>query len=63
MIEIQDIKSLSIKPGQVLVVQVDGFISTETKDRIKAAFAADAPMLEDRLLVIDKSITLAVVES
>lgn len=63
MINIDDVKLLKLAPGQMLVVKVDGVLSSEMVDRIKRAFESNAPMLQDRVLVIDKTVTLAVVDA
>ena len=63
MIDFEDVKTLSLKPGQTLVVKIDGLITREMQERIHQAFASRAPMLEERLAVIDKTITLSVVDA
>jgi hypothetical protein len=62
MIGIEDVKIISLESHQVLVVQLDHVISTDIRNRVKEMIEHEAPILKDRLLIIDKSVSLAVIE-
>ena len=63
MIDIEDVKIIKLGPGQVLVVKCDVALSNEMIARLREKIEGVAPMLKDRLLIIGKEISLAVVDA
>lgn len=63
VINIEDIKTLKLAPGQVLVVKVNCEVSKEIADRIKLWFETDIPIVKNRILIIDKRISLSVLDA
>lgn len=59
-IDIEDVKTLTLQPGQVLVVQIDTR-PKEVVDRIMQQFKELFP--DNKVLVLDKGIKLAVIDS
>lgn len=60
MIDIEDIKLINLNPGDYLVVQCKGRISTENANTIRDTFNRRAPDIADRVIVVDDQISLAV---
>lgn len=60
MINIEDVKRLTLGPDDLLVVQVRGPLSDETAKRIKAQFVKSCPQLENKLMVIPEELALAI---
>ena len=63
MINFEDVKLLKLEPGQTLVVQVDGYISSEQRFYIKEMFETNVPMSKGRLLIIGTGISLSVIDA
>lgn len=59
---LEELEVLIVNPGQLLVVKVDTFLNENMRKRIQELILINAPMLKDRFLVIDKSVTLSVVD-
>lgn len=60
MIDIEDVKRLTMGPEDILVMQVKGHITTETADRIKRSVSDGYPSLKNKIMVLDDSMSLAV---
>jgi len=56
--EIEDIRRIEFRPGDKLVVRIDGRCTQEQGDRLRDAFEAFAPGVP--VLVLDKGISLDV---
>ena len=63
MIDIEDVKTIKLGPGQVLVVKCDVTLSGDMAERLRHKIEGVAPMLKDRLLILSKEISLAVVDA
>ena len=63
MINIEDVKTLKLEPGQILLVQVDQIISNEQMYYIREKFETVAPVLKDRILIVGKGVTLSVIDT
>jgi len=61
MIDIEDVKRLSVRQGDILVVQSSRALSDDMARRIKDHIEAAFPDLTGRVLVIDDTLSLAVV--
>jgi len=61
-LEIDDIKTLSLRPGQILIVKVNAILSRDQVDHIVGMFAG-FPELKGRVMVMDKSLSVAVVDA
>ena len=61
MINIEDIKTITLKPGQVLVVQTETRLPPRVAEDWKKQLEPLFP--NNQVLIIDKSISLSVVDS
>lgn len=61
-LDILKLNVLTLGLNQVLIVKVDTFISHEMRKKLEELILLNVPMLKDRFLVIDKGITLSVVD-
>ncbi|SFM00560.1 hypothetical protein SAMN03159423_4865 [Bradyrhizobium sp. NFR13] len=62
MIDIEDVKRLTLGPKDILVVKVDGHLSTEMTARLKSQHLSGFPGLENKIMVLDRTTSLAIVE-
>ena len=58
-IKIDDLRRLKMAPGEVLVLHVDGIITTETSDRLRAHL--ESVLQGNKCLVLQKGLSLSVV--
>lgn len=63
MIDIEDVKRLRLADGDILVVKVGAFITLDQVKHIKAMVADCFPASAGRVMVLDKSMSLAVLEA
>lgn len=62
MVDIEEVKRLRLGPNDILVLKIDGHLSRDAAERVKNCFADGFPSLANKILVIDKSTSLAIVE-
>jgi hypothetical protein len=60
MIDIEDVKRLTLGPDDILVLQVKGRVSREQEVRMRTCFSNLLPTLKNKIMVVDESVTLAV---
>ena len=60
MIDIADVKTLTLKPGQTLVVQTDRLFPSQLIEQLRDKFLDLFP--DNRVIVIDKSLQLMVID-
>ena len=60
MINLEDVKTLSLKPGQVLVAQTETLLPHAIRQQLQQYFQGAFP--RNKIIVIDKSIQLLVVD-
>ena len=60
MIDIADVKTLTLKPGQMLVVQTEQQLPKNLKERLHNQFQELFP--NNQVLVIEKSLQLMVID-
>lgn len=63
MIDIEDVKRLTIEPNDILVIQFKDRISSDTADRMKAYLSDKHPILKNKIMVIDGDAKLAVLNA
>jgi hypothetical protein len=62
MIDIENVKRLSLRDGEILVLQVAANVSAETLDNFAKSLEASFPSLKGKVLMEDQSISLTVVQ-
>jgi len=62
MINIEDVKTIKLAPGQVLVVNVDDFLSKDQVAHIRKTIEIATPILKGRFLIVGKGITFSVID-
>ena len=62
MIDIEDVKRLTLGPKDILVVKVDAHLSREMVERIQYSFSDGFPQHANKIMVLDKTMSLAIVE-
>ena len=60
MIDIEDVKTLTLKPGQTLVVQLKTKCPVESAARLRDQFSGLFP--DNRVLIIDSDMELMVID-
>ena len=60
MINIEDVKTISLKPNQVLVVQTESKLNQDQRTQLKHYL--EAIFRDNKVMIIDKSISLLVVD-
>jgi hypothetical protein len=60
MIDIEDVKTLTLKPGQTLVVQAMTLLSSNLRERLRNEFQGLFP--DNRVIIIDKDLQLMVID-
>lgn len=60
MIDIADVKTLTLQTGQMLVVQTESLLPSHLVERLRNEFQGLFP--NNKVLVIDKSLQLMVIE-
>jgi len=60
MIDIEDVKILTLKPEQTLVVQTDMLYPKHLMEKLRNEFQAVFP--NNRVIIIDKSLQLIVID-
>ena len=60
MINLEDVKTLTLKPNQVLVVQTESKLNQDQRTQLKQYLEDIFP--NNKVMVIDKSINLLVIE-
>ena len=63
MINIDDVKTIKLAPGQVLLVQVDCILSKQQVEHIRDTIETAAPVLKDRLLIVSEGFTFSVIDA
>jgi len=63
MINIDDVKTIKLAHGQVLVVQVDCLLSKDQVEHIRSMIETAAPVLKDRLLIVSGGISFSVIDA
>ena len=60
MINIEDVKTLTLQPGQTLVVQIEKAYPSSALEQLRGQFEGVFP--DNRVLIIDKRIQLMVID-
>ena len=61
MIDIADVKTLTLKPGQTLVVQIENQLPFHLMEKLKGRFQEVFP--NNKLMVIGKDVQLMVIDN
>ena len=61
MIDIADVKTLTLKPGQILVVKLNSNYPVKMLEQVKDKFSELFP--DNKVLVIDSSMELMVIDN